>query len=142
MNTYGCVTQLAEYPALTRKVGGSKPSTPTKHGDNMAKRNLKQIARNVARKQALAGEEIDPKPVSNRRRQGDEARRRVLEHLQAGKDLDRLSGWHELGLLDITPRIKELEDAGYDIKRKNVPIVNLFGEEKQIRTFYMEVEED
>ena len=55
-------------------------------------------------------------------------KQRVLEFLQTGNKLTRLTAWTDLGILEAPARILELRREGHQIKTTMVPVHNRFGE--------------
>ncbi|MDB4261377.1 helix-turn-helix domain-containing protein [bacterium] len=62
---------------------------------------------------------------------------RMLEHLQAGKTINRLDCWNELGILEGPARICELRARGHDIKTKMVPVINRYGDPVRVANWSM-----
>lgn len=57
---------------------------------------------------------------------------RLLEHLKAGKAIDRLSALVELGVFELSARIIDLQNAGYQINKTRKQVTNRFGEKTSI----------
>jgi hypothetical protein len=63
---------------------------------------------------------------------------RLLAHLEAGKTISRLQSLTELGVLELSARICELEKLGYAIQKTWITVTNRFGEEIKVREYCME----
>jgi hypothetical protein len=60
---------------------------------------------------------------------------RILEHLEAGNSLTRLSAWDDLGILEAPARISELRAMGHPITTEMTPVTNRYGEQVRIATW-------
>ena len=58
--------------------------------------------------------------------------KRILEHLEKGEILTRLTAWQELGIMNPTARISELRSKGFDIKTKMVEVKNRWNEKCKV----------
>ena len=63
---------------------------------------------------------------------------RLLEHLSAGKKIDRLAGLIELGIFELSARIIDLTNAGYKIHKERKQIINRFGEKISVTEYSLE----
>lgn len=61
--------------------------------------------------------------------------KRLKDHLYSGNVITRLSSFTELGIFELSARIKDLETQGIIIHRKWVKIVNRFGEEVKCKEY-------
>lgn len=59
-------------------------------------------------------------------------KQRILDYLQAGKVLNRLNSWSELGILEAPARISELRASGHRIVTEMVEVRNRFGEKVKV----------
>jgi hypothetical protein len=57
---------------------------------------------------------------------------RLLEHMQQGKAIDRLSALVELGVFELSARIIDLQNAGHSINKTRKQIINRFGEKANV----------
>ena len=57
---------------------------------------------------------------------------RLLEHLQQGKPIDRLSALIELGIFELSARIIDLQNAGHSINKTRKQITNRFNEKASV----------
>jgi hypothetical protein len=53
---------------------------------------------------------------------------RILNHLNAGRVLNRLDGWDLLGILETPARISELRKQGHPIQTNMITVTNRFGD--------------
>jgi len=64
---------------------------------------------------------------------------RLLEWFQEGKTITRLTALTELGIIELSSRVGELEDMGYVIPRKTIKLTNRWGETIRVTQYWMEV---
>lgn len=57
---------------------------------------------------------------------------RLLQHLQSGQKVDRLSALVDLGIFELAARIWQLEANGYKIKKEKKTIKNQFNEKQRV----------
>jgi 23S rRNA-/tRNA-specific pseudouridylate synthase len=57
---------------------------------------------------------------------------RILNHLQQGKTIDRLSALVDLGVFELSARIIDLQNAGHSVNKKRKQIINRFGEKASV----------
>lgn len=62
---------------------------------------------------------------------------RLLEHLQSGKSITRLSALTELGIFELSARVIDIESRGHVIQRKPIKITNRFGETCRVMEYRM-----
>lgn len=62
---------------------------------------------------------------------------RLLEWLQAGMTITRLLALTELGIFELSARIKKLESTGNTIHRKTVTVTNRFGEKTRVKEYWI-----
>ncbi len=62
---------------------------------------------------------------------------RLLAHLQTGAHITRLSALTELGIFELSARIKALEAARHVIQRKTVTVVNRWGEKTRVKEYWL-----
>lgn len=62
---------------------------------------------------------------------------RLLEWLKAGMSITRLLALTELGIFELSARIKKLEGDGNTIQRKTVTVVNRFGEKTRVKEYWI-----
>lgn len=64
---------------------------------------------------------------------------RILEHLKQGKSIDRLSALVDLGIFELSARIIDLKNAGYEINKEPKHIFNRFGEKARVIEYSLKV---
>lgn len=57
---------------------------------------------------------------------------RILEHMQKGNAVDRLTALVDLGVFELSARIIDLQRAGHSINKKRKQITNRFGEKASV----------
>lgn len=57
---------------------------------------------------------------------------RILEHLNKGKSINRLSALLELGVFELSARIIDLQNSGHSINKTRKKIINRFGEKSSV----------
>lgn len=62
---------------------------------------------------------------------------RVYDYLMTGKSLDRITALREIGVLELSARICQLENEGIEIEKDWVNKVNRWGEKYRLRTYKM-----
>lgn len=60
---------------------------------------------------------------------------RLREHLDSGKTITRLEALTELGIFELSARIIELKQSGYNVAGKMIRVVNRFGEECRVKEY-------
>ena len=60
---------------------------------------------------------------------------RVYDYLMTGKSLDRITALREIGVLELSARICQLESEGIEIEKDWVNKVNRWGEKYRLRTY-------
>ena len=64
---------------------------------------------------------------------------RILEHFKQGKSIDRLSALVDLGIFELSARIIDLTNAGYEINKQRKSITNRFGEKASVVEYSLKV---
>ena len=59
-------------------------------------------------------------------------RERLLDHLQSGDTIDRLRALTELGIFELSARIIDLEEQGFNIDKKRKTVANRWGEKIRV----------
>lgn len=62
---------------------------------------------------------------------------RLLEHLKSGKPITRLEALTDLGIFELSARVIDLENQGYEIPRKRIKVTNRFGETVNVAEYRM-----
>lgn len=62
---------------------------------------------------------------------------RLLAHLQTGAHITRLSALTEIGIFELSARIKALEAAGHVIQRETVVVKNRWGEKTRVKEYWL-----
>lgn len=57
---------------------------------------------------------------------------RLLEHLESGRSIDRLSALVDLGIFELSARLIELERAGYIFNKIPKKVTNRFGDTTRV----------
>lgn len=65
---------------------------------------------------------------------------RLLEHLEAGKSINRLSALIELGIFELSARIIDLESHGFKINKERKTVTNRFNEKTSVTEYSLEME--
>jgi len=63
---------------------------------------------------------------------------RLLNHLQSGQSITRLSALTELGIFELSARIIDLENMGHVIHRHRIEVENRFGEKVRVAEYWIE----
>lgn len=63
---------------------------------------------------------------------------RLLSAFLAGRKITRLSALTELGIFELSARIKDLEAVGHTIKRRRVTVHNRWGEKASVCEYWIE----
>ena len=63
---------------------------------------------------------------------------RLLDWLQAGNKVTRLTALVELGIFELSARVIDLEARGYVIDRKRIRVTNRFGEAANVAEYWLE----
>lgn len=53
---------------------------------------------------------------------------RLRKHFERGFSITRLGAFNELGIVELSARIIQLEQTGYEISRCRIKVTNRFGE--------------
>jgi len=64
---------------------------------------------------------------------------RLQEHLQSGKTITRVTAYHDLGIFELSARVKDLESRGLTVERKPIKVINRFEESIRVMAYWMEV---
>lgn len=62
---------------------------------------------------------------------------RLLSAFLAGRKVNRLSALTELGIFELSARIKKLESEGNKIQRQTIKVVNRFGEKTHVKEYWI-----
>ena len=62
---------------------------------------------------------------------------RLLAHLKTGAHITRLAALTELGIFELSARIKSLEAAGNVINRQTVTVTNRWGEKTRVKEYWL-----
>jgi hypothetical protein len=62
---------------------------------------------------------------------------RLLDWLQAGNKVTRLTALVELGIFELSARVIDLEAKGYVIDRKRIRVTNRFGEVANVAEYWL-----
>lgn len=62
---------------------------------------------------------------------------RLLNHFKAGKSINRLTALTELGIFELSARIKQLEKEGFCIHRERIEVQNRFKETCRCMRYWM-----
>ena len=62
---------------------------------------------------------------------------RLLDALIDGMKITRLSALTELGIFELSARIKDLEDIGHTIHRKTITVTNRWGEQTRVKEYWI-----
>ena len=62
---------------------------------------------------------------------------RLLDHLDAGKKIDGIKAWHQLGIYRLASRIHDLRNMGYEIQWRWVKGINKFNEKVRWKEYYL-----
>lgn len=65
---------------------------------------------------------------------------RLLEHLNSGKSINRLSALVELGIFELSARIIDLETHGFKVNKERKTVTNRFNEKTSVTEYSMEME--
>lgn len=63
---------------------------------------------------------------------------RLRDWLLSGKTITRLSALTELGIFELSARVKALEAAGNVINRKTITVVNRWGEKTRVKQYWID----
>lgn len=74
--------------------------------------------------------------MSNKKPPSQEAR--LLDWLRNGMTITRLLALTELGIFELSARIKSLESVGHVINRKTVTVTNRWGEKTRVKEYWIE----
>ena len=64
---------------------------------------------------------------------------RLLKHFKLGRTINRLTALTELGIFELSARIKGLESDGYRIERERITVTNRFGEQCSCMKYWIEL---
>jgi hypothetical protein len=62
---------------------------------------------------------------------------RLLSAFLAGRKITRLSALTELGIFELSARIKKLESEGNQIQRQSITVTNRFGEKTRVKEYWI-----
>lgn len=62
---------------------------------------------------------------------------RLLSAFLAGRKITRLSALTELGIFELSARIKKLESEGNEIHRQSITVTNRFGEKTRVKEYWI-----
>jgi len=60
---------------------------------------------------------------------------RLLEHLQKGKVINRLSALVDLGIFELSARLIDLQNHGFKINKKRIQVTNRFNEKTNVMEY-------
>lgn len=63
---------------------------------------------------------------------------RILQHLDKYGSITALEAMNEYGIMRLASRISDLKRKGYNIKSKNVTVMNRYGEKCSIKQYSIE----
>lgn len=63
---------------------------------------------------------------------------RLQEHLEAGKTITRVTAYQDLGIFELSARVKDLEAKGLVVERKPIKVTNRFDESVRVMVYWME----
>lgn len=63
---------------------------------------------------------------------------RLLDWLKSGLTVTRLLALTELGIFELSARIKDLEAGGHTVKRRRVTVHNRWGEKASVCEYWIE----
>lgn len=63
---------------------------------------------------------------------------RLLQHLQTGHDVTRLSALTELSIFELSARCIDLERLGYTIHRERITVTNRYDEKVSVCRYWMD----
>ena len=63
---------------------------------------------------------------------------RLLDALKAGVKITRLSALTELGIFELSARVKMIESWGYTIQRKTIEVTNRWGEKTRVKQYWID----
>jgi len=63
---------------------------------------------------------------------------RLLDHLEQGRTLTRLQSFNQLGIVELSARVIDLENLGHTIARERVKVTNRFGEKVSVMEYRLE----
>lgn len=63
---------------------------------------------------------------------------RLLDWLRSGLTVTRLLALTELGIFELSARIKDLESVGHTVKRRRITVQNRWGEKASVCEYWME----
>lgn len=64
---------------------------------------------------------------------------RLLDHLSKGEKVHRLSALIDLGIFELSARIIDITNAGYQINKHRISITNRFGEKASVVEYSLKV---
>jgi len=62
---------------------------------------------------------------------------RLLSAFLAGRKITRLSALTELGIFELSARIKKLDSEGNAIQRQSITVTNRFGENTRVKEYWI-----
>lgn len=66
-------------------------------------------------------------------------RERLKSHLDKGRSINRLQSFNILGCFELSARIVELQQTGYQVSKKWTKIKNRFGEDVRVMEYRKDV---
>ena len=60
---------------------------------------------------------------------------RLRKHFERGFSITRLGAFNELGIVELSARIIQLEKMGYKITRKRILVTNRYGEKVRVMKY-------
>ena len=64
---------------------------------------------------------------------------RLIDHLEKGNKINRISSYNVLGIFELSARVIDAEKVGCVISRKWKKVTNRFGEKVRVKDYWMEV---
>lgn len=65
---------------------------------------------------------------------------RLLEHLLAGKAINRLSALVDLGIFELSARIIDIESHGFKVHKERKTVTNRFNEQTSVTEYSLAME--
>lgn len=66
--------------------------------------------------------------------------KRLLDHLETGATIHRLSALVDLGIFELSSRIIDVIRAGYTVNKQRISITNRFGEKSSVVEYSLAVD--
>lgn len=64
---------------------------------------------------------------------------RLLEHLEAGKSINRLSALLDLGIFELSARVIDIENHGYTVNKERKTVTNRFNEKTSVTEYSLQL---